>query len=282
MVVVADLDAAVLRQTLLGDIELRHDLEPRRDRVAELHRRVHDAVEHAVDAVPDPVLLLVRFDVNVAGAFLHRRHQQHVDQPDDRRFLALPHQRVDTDLLEVAEHLHVGISPDRHLVEHARGHLECAFAGRLGHARVVLLDGLLDGRLGRHHGLDVVARHELDVVHGEHVGGIGHRDRERRTRAAQRDHLVLLRRLDRDQFDDRGIDLELREVDGRHAILPAQQGGDVFAFHEAQLHQGRSQLPSMDLLVCQSFLELFRCDAPLFEEQLADAYSHVSCLTITP
>ena len=33
-IVEADLDAAVLRQALLGDVELRHDLDARRDRVA--------------------------------------------------------------------------------------------------------------------------------------------------------------------------------------------------------------------------------------------------------
>ncbi len=49
----ADLDAAVLRQALLGDVELRHDLDARGDRVAELHRRRHDVVEDAVDAVAD-------------------------------------------------------------------------------------------------------------------------------------------------------------------------------------------------------------------------------------
>ena len=59
------------------------------------------------------------------------------------------------------------------------------------------------------HRLDVVARHELDVVHGEDVGRIGHRDRQRRAGAAERDDLVLLRGLGRDQLDDRRVDVEL-------------------------------------------------------------------------
>ena len=85
----ADLDAAVLRQPLLGDVELRHDLDARGDRVAELHRRRHDVVEDAVDAEPDAELLLVRLDVDVARPLLDRRHQHQVDQADDRRFAAL-------------------------------------------------------------------------------------------------------------------------------------------------------------------------------------------------
>ena len=59
------------------------------DRVAILHRRRHDVVEDAVDAVADAQLLLVRLDVDVAGALLNRRHQHDVDEPDDRRLFAL-------------------------------------------------------------------------------------------------------------------------------------------------------------------------------------------------
>ena len=48
-----ELDASVLRQAALGDVELRHDLEARGDRVLQLQRRLHHLVEHAVDAVAD-------------------------------------------------------------------------------------------------------------------------------------------------------------------------------------------------------------------------------------
>ena len=103
----ADLDAAVLRQPLLGDVELRHDLDARDDRVAELHRRRHDVVEDAVDAVADAQLLLVRLDVDVARALLDRRHQHDVDEPHDRRFFALLGERLGADLLQLLENLDV-------------------------------------------------------------------------------------------------------------------------------------------------------------------------------
>jgi hypothetical protein len=63
-----DLDATVLRQAALGDVELRHDLQTRGDRVAQLHRRLHHLVHHAVDAEPDAEVLLVGLDVNVRRA----------------------------------------------------------------------------------------------------------------------------------------------------------------------------------------------------------------------
>ena len=77
------------------------------DRVAELHRRAHDVVEDAVDAVADAQLLLVRLDVDVARALLDRRHQHDVDEPDDRRFLALLRERLGADLLQLLEDLDV-------------------------------------------------------------------------------------------------------------------------------------------------------------------------------
>ena len=79
-----DLDAAVLGQPLLGDVELRHDLDARVNGVLQLHRRRHHVVEDAVDAEPDPELLLVGLDVDVGGAPLEGVHEQHVGELDDR------------------------------------------------------------------------------------------------------------------------------------------------------------------------------------------------------
>src|SRR5204863_9534382 len=85
----------------------RHDLDARGNRVAELHRRLHDVVEDAVDAVPDAQLFLVRLDVNVARAFLDGRQQNHVHQLDDRRVLARRREVVGADLLDILDDLDV-------------------------------------------------------------------------------------------------------------------------------------------------------------------------------
>ena len=128
LVAEADLDAAVLRQALLGDVELRHDLDARGDRVAHLQRRRHHVVEDAVDAVADPVFLLVGLDVDVAGALGDRRHQDDVHELDDRRLLALAGQRLGADLLEVVHDLDFA-DVGRHLLERLGGHLEGALGG---------------------------------------------------------------------------------------------------------------------------------------------------------
>ena len=49
--------------------------------------RAHDLVQHAVDAEPDPQVVLGRLDVDVGRAVLHRLGDQQVDELDDRRVL---------------------------------------------------------------------------------------------------------------------------------------------------------------------------------------------------
>ena len=78
-------DAAVLRQALLGDVELRHDLDARD------HQRRHGALglqhfaQHAIDAEAHDQAVLERLDVDVRGVFLDRLREHGVDQADDRR-----------------------------------------------------------------------------------------------------------------------------------------------------------------------------------------------------
>ena len=87
--------------------------------------------------------------------------------------------------------------------------------------------------------------------------------------AAERDDLVLLRGLGRDQLDDRRVDLELREVDRRDAVLLAEERGDLLVLDEAELDEVEAELAAVGLLVVQRLLQLRRRDALLFEQQLA-------------
>ena len=184
------------------------------------------------------------------------------------------------DLLELLEDFDVVVvAEDRHVLERLAGDLErarCRRCRRAGPQRlaVVLLDRLDDRGLGRDDRLDVVARHELDVVHGEHVGRVGHRDRQRGAGARERNDLVLLRGLGGHELDDGGIDLELAERDGGHAVLLAEERGDLVVFDEAELDQIEAELPPVLALIVQRLLELLRRDALLFEKQLSDANRH--------
>ncbi len=98
---------------------------------------------------------------------------------------------------------------------------------------------------------------------------------ERRADPAERDDLVLVGGLGRHQLDDGGVDLELVQRDGRHAVLLGQQRRDLLVLHEAELHQIGAQLAAALALVAQRLLELFGRDPLLLEKQLANPYRHV-------
>ena len=181
------LDAAVLGQAALGDVELRHDLDARGDRVLELHRRLHDLVEHAVDAVADAERLLVGLDVDVRRVFLIASVRI--------RFTSLT----------------TGASSDSFASSLRRrrrrpGRRRCPSrrsrpSRRRGRRLVVVrVDRALDRVFGRDDRLDVVAGEELDVVEREDVRRIGGREDQRRARAVDRHDRVLDRDLFRDQL----------------------------------------------------------------------------------
>ena len=83
------LEAAVLRHALLGDVELGHDLDARDDRAVELlGDRPHRRLQHAVDPVLHVHRIVLRLDVDVARAPLDGGVDRRVDQPDDRADVA--------------------------------------------------------------------------------------------------------------------------------------------------------------------------------------------------
>ena len=146
-------------------------------------------------------------------------------------------------------------------------------------ALVVLRDRVADRGLGGDDRLDVVARHELDVVEREDVGRIRHRDRQRRAGAADRDDLVLLRGLGRNQLEDRRVDVELGEVDEGDAVLAAEERGDLLVLDHPQLDERHPQLAAVGLLMVQGLLQLGGRDALFAEQEFAETNSH-GCVVV--
>ena len=163
----AQLEAAVLRHALFGDVELRHDLDARDDRaVKALRNRPHRRLQHAVDAVLHVHRVVLRLDVNVAGAPLDGREDRRVDQPDDRTDVArepLDGEIVFADLF-VFEQLDLELFG--RLVEHALR----AFA---------LLQDRLDRRARADHDAHMRAEQHRQLVDHRQVGRIRHDDDER-------------------------------------------------------------------------------------------------------
>ena len=84
-VVDVDGDAAVLRDPLLGDVELAHDLDPRDDAGDHPPRHASGLAEDAVDPEADAHVLLLDLEVDVGGALVDRLAEDRVDELDDRR-----------------------------------------------------------------------------------------------------------------------------------------------------------------------------------------------------
>ena len=65
----------------------------------------------------------------------------------------------------------------------------------------------------------LIACVELHIVDGSQIGWVAHRDNEDRSRSIDRQDLMFLRQLPRDQLDDGFIDFKLIQVNGRHPIV---------------------------------------------------------------
>ena len=77
-------EAAVLRDAALGNIELAHHLDARKNRgVPVFRQRLHGVLQNAVNAVLHDHFGIARFDVDVARAPLERREDHGVDEAND-------------------------------------------------------------------------------------------------------------------------------------------------------------------------------------------------------
>src|SRR4029078_12579053 len=92
--------------------------------------------------------------------------------------------------------------------------------------------------------LDVVAGHELDVVHGEDIRRIGHGDGDRGAGLVDREDVVFAGDVAGDQLDHAGVDLEVHQVDRRHSELLGEALGDVFFGDVPELDQRFAELPA--------------------------------------
>ncbi|MNU57728.1 hypothetical protein D3C71_468530 [compost metagenome] len=81
----AQRDAAVLRQALFGDVQVRHDLDARDQRGMQGLARRHHIAQGAVHAVAHHGVGFERFDVDIAGAVARGLREQRIDHADDGR-----------------------------------------------------------------------------------------------------------------------------------------------------------------------------------------------------
>ena len=90
---------------------------------------------------------------------------------------------------------------------------------------------------------------------------------------------MLDRKLTGNELGDARIDLEFRQVDGRHLVLPREHPGEVGLFYITELDQVVANARAVVSLLLESLVELFLCDQPFSQKQIADPrrFSGRSC-----
>ena len=217
-----DLDAAILRQAALGDVELGHQLQARDDGGLELARRRLLVEEHAIHAEAYAEFLLEGLDVDVAGAVLNGLPDHGIDQPDDGRLAG-----------HVAQVLEVFVG--------LRG-ADFGIEGLLGALAVVLVDGVEDVLFGGQRGFDFQAGEGAYGRDGVEIQRIGHGQREGGVLHGQRNEAALAHEACRESFEfgrrrGRGID-----GDERQGELFGERREDVPRRDEAHVDQDLAQL----------------------------------------
>ena len=122
-------------------------------------------------------------------------------------------------------------------------------------------------------------RDELDVIEHRHRRRIGHGDGESASIALERQDIVLERQLAWNELGDAPIDLEFREVDGRHFVLASEHPGEVGFLDETELDQVVAYSSAVVSLLLESLIELILSDQPFSQKQIADPrrFSGRSC-----
>ena len=138
--------------------------------------------------------------MNVAGALFERIGQDQVDQLDDGGVFARSLQLIQRYFFLVFRGC-FEIEIDAIPVDLGDLLVDFFQLDRVLRS-VIFFQSFRDGSFGGNDRFDIKSCHELDVVHGEDVGGIDARDRESAADAAQRHNHVFLRHIHRDKLDD--------------------------------------------------------------------------------
>ncbi len=88
----------------------------------------------------------------------------------------------------------------------------------------------------------------------------------------------LLRQLGRDQLGNARIDLEVREVDSGHPVLPREHARELDLVDEAELHEVVADAHAGGFLFLKRAVQLLARDQPLTHEEITDALTRgLSC-----
>ncbi|MCY1413758.1 hypothetical protein D9M71_291950 [compost metagenome] len=254
MVLDPDVEAAVLRQALLGDVQAGHDLQAhdqRRDDAGFLDQLL---VEHAVDALAQAQDLLVRLDVDVRGLHLHSVLEQHLQQAHHRGVAVVE-----------AEAAEVEVALLQALVE---------LAGQLGDlvgAPVEAVEVVEQLALAHHRRLERLAQQAAQLVEGVEIERIAHADQQAVALLDQQDGAEAPRQRLGQALHQCLVELELAQVDVGNVELARQRLEQLLLADEAHVDHRAAELGAAALLLVQRQLQLALADQAGLYQQIAQA-----------
>ena len=200
---VHDRHAAVLRLAALGDVDVAHDLEAGDDAVLDALGRALHRVQHPVDAVPHPHVVLGRLDVDVGRVVLDRLAHEQVHETHDGSVV-----------LGVAADAEVGVLGGTVLLLERRGQVAELVVG----ADVAVDRGEQVGALGDGRG-DLHPCGRSHIVDGEDVARVRHREDDLAVGDADGQNGVAPADGAVDEGDGCAVDRVVDEFDEREAGL---------------------------------------------------------------
>ncbi len=203
--------------------------------------------------------MLKRLDVNVGRAAFHGVGEQAVDQLHHRRVVGEV-LGLDVFVRLVLDHLQV------FLLLHA---LEQALQLCVG-LLVIAVDGVAQRVLPGDDREDVAAGDELDILDRRDVVGVGYGDRQRPALPLEGKDGVLGGDVWGEELQDFRVDLEARQIDRRHPVLPGQHLADLGLLDKTQFYQGVTQAHPGVFLFQERLFQLLLGDQPLADEDLTE------------
>jgi hypothetical protein len=104
---------------------------------------------------------------------------------------------------------------------------------------------------------------------------VGHRERQRAADALDRQHLVLLGDVGRDEAQGLRVDVDVRQRDGGNAVLPREEADQLLFGEGALTDQDGAELVRLAPLVTKRLAQLRVGDEPLGDEEVAQTPHHL-------
>ncbi len=247
-----DLDAPVLGQPPLGDVQLGHQLHARNHGCFHLAWRRLLAIQNAVHSIANTKFFFERLDVDVTGALFHSLSDNGVHLPDDGRLAR-----------HIAQVLQV-------LGRFGAFRVELRFATR--RVAVIFVDRVQNFLLGREHRAHLQARAVTHCRNGFDIQRIRHRQRHRVIVAAhwQATELPQESRGERLGFSRNGR----WTPNGyeRNVQLLSQRRQDIPHRDEAHVDQRLAKLVTALFLQLERALQIFIRDELALDKNFAETH----------